>query len=52
MELATRILHLLGTEGPRTPKPYKYIRFIYNRVLLESPPVRAGEEGVRECAVC
>ena len=42
VELATRILHLLGMEGPRTPKPYKYIRFIYNRVLLESPPVRAA----------
>ena len=42
VELATKILHLLGREGPRSPKPYKYIRFIYNRVLLETPPVRAG----------
>ena len=42
IELATRILHLLGREGPRTQKPYKYIRFIYNRVLLETPTVRAG----------
>ena len=42
IELAIRILYLLGREGPRTPKPYKYIRFIYNRVLLESPAVRAA----------
>ena len=42
VELATRILHLLGREGPRTKKPYTYIRFIYNRVLLEAPAVRAG----------
>ena len=40
--LATRILHLLGKEGPRTQMPAKYIRFIYNRVILEKPPVRAG----------
>lgn len=42
VELATRILHLLGREGPRTSKPHTYIRFIYNRVLLETPEVRAG----------
>ena len=40
--LATRILHLLGREGPRTPQPFKYVRFIYNRVILENPAVRAG----------
>ena len=40
--LATRILHLLGKEGPRTPKPSKYIRFIYNRVILENAAVRAA----------
>ncbi|KAG2460094.1 COPG2 protein, partial [Polypterus senegalus] len=34
--LATRILHLLGKEGPRTPTPSKYIRFIFNRVILET----------------
>ena len=42
VELAIRILYLLGREGPRTAKPYKYIRFIYNRVLLEAPSVRAA----------
>ena len=40
--LATRILHLLGREGPRTPNPSKYIRFIYNRVILENAAIRAG----------
>lgn len=40
--LATKILHLLGKEGPRTPSPSKYIRFIFNRVVLESEAVRAG----------
>jgi coatomer protein complex subunit gamma len=42
VELATRILHLLGREGPRSPKPHRFIRYIYNRVLLEAPPVRAA----------
>ena len=40
--LAIRIIHLLGREGPRTQQPYRYIRFIYNRVLLEAPAVRAA----------
>ncbi|KAI1882276.1 hypothetical protein AGOR_G00249010 [Albula goreensis] len=40
--LATKILHLLGREGPRTPTPSKYIRFIFNRVVLESEAVRAA----------
>ncbi|KAH9490642.1 Coatomer subunit gamma-2 [Bulinus truncatus] len=40
--LATKILHLLGREGPRTPNPSKYIRFIYNRVILENAAVRAA----------
>ena len=40
--LATKILHLLGREGPRTPTPSKYIRFIYNRVVLENSAVRAA----------
>ncbi len=47
VELATRILHLLGREGPRSKKPHSYIRFIYNRVLLEAPEVRAGGCGSR-----
>ncbi|KRZ46497.1 Coatomer subunit gamma-1, partial [Trichinella nativa] len=40
--LATKVLNLLGKEGPKCSNPRKYIRFIFNRVLLEPPPVRAG----------
>ncbi|KAL9131440.1 MAG: hypothetical protein Q9175_006769 [Cornicularia normoerica] len=41
-KLAVRILHLLGMEGPKTPHPTKYIRYIYNRVVLENALVRAA----------
>lgn len=41
-KLAVRILHLLGLEGPKTPQPTKYIRYIYNRVVLENATVRAA----------
>ena len=40
--LAVRILYLLGVEGPKTQKPTKYIRYIYNRVVLENAVVRAA----------
>ena len=41
-KLNVRILHLLGLEGPKMPEPHKYIRFIYNRVILENAIVRAA----------
>ncbi|GAB7339964.1 hypothetical protein MBLNU457_6480t2 [Dothideomycetes sp. NU457] len=41
-KLAVRILHLLGSEGPKTAQPTKYIRYIYNRVVLENALVRAA----------
>ncbi|KAH0543048.1 hypothetical protein FGG08_002561 [Glutinoglossum americanum] len=41
-KLAVRILHLLGVEGPKTTQPTKYIRYIYNRVVLENAVVRAA----------
>ncbi|MCJ1341234.1 coatomer subunit gamma [Bachmanniomyces sp. S44760] len=41
-KLAVRILHLLGVEGPKTSQPTKYIRYIYNRVVLENALVRAS----------
>ncbi|KAJ3087541.1 Coatomer subunit gamma-2, partial [Quaeritorhiza haematococci] len=41
-KLAVRILYLLGAEGPRTQSPSKYIRYIYNRVILENATVRAA----------
>ncbi|CAF4613215.1 unnamed protein product, partial [Rotaria socialis] len=34
---------LLGREGPRTTTPAKYIRYIYNRVILGNAPVRADK---------
>lgn len=40
--LSTSILHLLGKEGPQTSEPSSYIRFIYNRVVLENATVRAS----------
>ncbi|KAN0060258.1 coatomer subunit gamma [Thecaphora frezii] len=41
-KLSVRILHLLGAEGPKMPQPHKYIRYIYNRVILENAIVRAA----------
>ena len=41
-KLSVRILHLLGLEGPKTLQPTKYIRYIYNRVVLENAIVRAA----------
>ncbi|KAL9086720.1 MAG: hypothetical protein Q9159_004015 [Coniocarpon cinnabarinum] len=41
-KLSVRILHLLGIEGPKTSHPTKYIRYIYNRVVLENAIVRAA----------
>jgi len=40
--LSTEILYLLGELGPSTSAPARYIRFIYNRVILENAPVRAA----------
>ncbi|RKO90489.1 adaptin N terminal region-domain-containing protein, partial [Blyttiomyces helicus] len=41
-KLAVRILHLLGSEGPKSATPSKFIRYIYNRVILENATVRAA----------
>ncbi|KAF8312185.1 coatomer subunit gamma [Cantharellus anzutake] len=41
-KLSVRILYLLGIEGPKSPKPARYIRYIYNRVILENALVRAA----------
>lgn len=41
-KLSVRILHLLGVEGPKMSEPHKYIRYIYNRVILENAIVRAA----------
>lgn len=41
-ELSVRILHLLGNEGPKTANPSTYVRYIYNRVVLENSIVRSS----------
>ncbi|KAI9312096.1 adaptin N terminal region-domain-containing protein [Dichotomocladium elegans] len=41
-KLSVRVLHVLGVEGPKTSTPTKYIRYIYNRVILENSIVRAA----------
>merc|ERR1712232_612978 len=40
--LCSRILGFLGEEVPSVPQPSKYIRFIYNRLILENALVRAS----------
>ena len=40
--LSTQILHLLGRKGPKTSHPGRYIRHIYNRIILENATVRAA----------
>lgn len=41
-KLSVRILHLLGQQGHKMSTPTKYIRYIYNRVILENSIVRAA----------
>jgi coatomer protein complex subunit gamma len=41
-ELIIQILHLIQTHGPATQQPARFIRYIYNRVILESASVRAA----------
>jgi len=41
-KLSVRVLYLLGVEGPKTLQPAKFIRYIYNRVVLENAIVRAA----------
>ncbi|KAF6003761.1 Coatomer subunit gamma-2 [Cyanidiococcus yangmingshanensis] len=40
--LSVQVLHMLGERGPETPTPSCYVRSIYNRIILESPVVRAA----------
>ncbi|KAK2198263.1 bifunctional Coatomer [Babesia duncani] len=42
VNLCTRILHYLGDKVPQTQAPQDYVRFIYNRMLLEGPLVRCA----------
>jgi hypothetical protein len=48
-----KILNLLAAEGPGTSTPSKFIRYIYNRVSLETAPVRAAAiTGTRRPSFC
>jgi coatomer protein complex subunit gamma len=40
--LSSQVLFLLGQEGPKAQNPGKYIRYIYNRLILENSSVRAA----------
>uniref|UniRef100_A0A7S3DM60 Coatomer subunit gamma n=1 Tax=Palpitomonas bilix TaxID=652834 RepID=A0A7S3DM60_9EUKA len=40
--LSNRILYVLGKEGVNTQFPSKFVRYIYNRVVLEGAPVRGA----------
>ena len=39
-DLSCRILYTLGEEGPETKCSHKFIRYIFNRIILENPSVR------------
>lgn len=43
--LSTRVLHVLGIEGPKLSNPSRFILYVYNRVNLESSMVRAAAVG-------
>ncbi|KAK8230360.1 adaptin N terminal region-domain-containing protein [Phyllosticta capitalensis] len=40
--LTIRVLHVVGSEGPTVKNPTIYIRYIYNRLVLENALVRAA----------
>ncbi len=40
--LCTHILYLVGSLGPEMTAPARYIRFVYNRVILENASIRAS----------
>jgi coatomer protein complex subunit gamma len=35
-ELIVQVLHIVGVVGPATPAPSRFIRFVFNRVILEN----------------
>lgn len=41
-ELSIAILDVLAEKGPNTKHPAKYIRFIFNRIILETASVRSA----------
>merc|ERR550525_1123781 len=41
-DLSSQVLHFLGEHSSNVKNPSKYIRYIYNRVILENAAVRAA----------
>lgn len=41
-ELITQIMHVVGEVGPTTLSPSRFIRFVFNRMILENASVRAA----------
>ncbi|RYZ10567.1 MAG: hypothetical protein EOO70_10325, partial [Myxococcaceae bacterium] len=41
-DLIVQVLHVVGRVGPATSAPSRYIRFVFNRVILENAAVRAA----------
>lgn len=41
-ELIVQIMHIIGNLGPTTQSPSRYIRFVFNRMILENSVVRAA----------
>ena len=42
VSLSTEIIHLIADFGPRSESPSRYVRFIYNRCILEKATVRSA----------
>ena len=40
--LAVRVIHFIGMEGPQTSNPAQYIRYIYNRYITQSLIIRTN----------
>lgn len=49
-----QVLHLLGDMAPDTSDPARFVRFIYNRIVLENATVRAAATAALAaiCARC
>ena len=41
-DLSCRIIYFIGEEGPSTHCAHKYIRYLFNRVILENPSIRGA----------
>ena len=39
--LQSRVIYFLGEHGPTSAEPQRFVRYIYNRLILEKPAIRA-----------